>query len=129
MLDPTALKDGTYYTWQGRTYVGSMRSPTTAVLLSTEPEEGFRPRRSGRGFEREVPRTEVATVTLRTVALWRGHRLPVLARTADGLVLSATGLDPAEATAAGATTVDRGVVNLTVPMAEVSAIEQERTTD
>lgn len=129
MLDPTAPRaDGTYLTWRGNTYLGSMRPRGTAVLLSTEPDEGFTPRRLGRGFEREVSSSEVEVWTLRTRATFRGRRLPVLTWTESEVVLACQGMGQDEAESLGAVMVDRGVFDLTVPASEVTDLRQERST-
>jgi len=119
--------DGTYLVWGGRTWTGAVRSPTTAVLLSREPEEGFTPRNPGRGYQREVPLSEVQVFRLTTTATWRGRRFQVLGRTADQVHLGYLGHDQQEAESLGLTEREPRVFTTTVPAAEVSEQTQERT--
>jgi hypothetical protein len=126
--DLTDLPDGEYVTWMGRVYQGSVNGPGTVLLVSTSPEEGFEPTRTGRAFRRTVPRAEAEVWTLRTRCRWRDLPCSVLGVTDGRTSLRYLGDDGERARAAGMTEVDRGVFSATVPTAEVSELEQVRTT-
>lgn len=128
MLDPNEpLEDGTYRTWRGRTYVGSATTAETVRLLSTDPEEGFVPRALGRGYEREVPSSEVQVWSLTTRATWRGHTFQVLDRGSDQTLLGYLGRSQREAESLGAVMVEPGVFTVTVPTGQVTDVRQDRS--
>ncbi|WP_092802089.1 hypothetical protein [Klenkia marina] len=127
MPDPTTpLPDGVYLDWRGRTYPGGVRSRTTALLLSPDPEEGFTPQRPGWGFEREVPMAEVQIWRQVTLATWRDQTVQVLGRGHGKIQLGYLGHDEKEAESSGWTRVAPGVFTTTVPESEVGDQRQVR---
>jgi hypothetical protein len=126
--DTGELPDGSYVTWQGRTYRGSVGPrPGTLEVYAREPTDDRFTRTAAGGWRRTVPSDEAVAFRLTTRCRWRGELFTVQGRTADGrLQLAWTGTDQVRAEELGLTQVDRYAWGTTAPETDVTELHQER---